>query len=144
MIRLLTATFVAASCLACTPPEKSPSGFRLPDGDVERGRQAFEDLRCNACHRVPGVAELDPPVADPPVPVRIGGSVDYRPTDGRFMMSIVDPSHKIAPGFPAELIKVGDESRMPDYSDVMTVQQLVDLVAFMHSLYEYVPQTPVH
>ena len=28
---------------------------------------------------------------------------------------------------------------MADYSDVMTVRQLVDLVAFLHSRYEYVP-----
>jgi hypothetical protein len=29
---------------------------------------------------------------------------------------------------------------MADYSDVMTVRQMVDLVAFLHSRYEFVPR----
>ena len=33
------------------------------------------------------------------------------------------------------LIKSGKLSRMGDYSDVLTVRQLSDLVAFVHSLY---------
>lgn len=132
------AVLLAAAAVACAPPEKSASGFRLPDGDVERGKEAFLELKCNACHQVRGV-DLPAPVADPPVPVALGGIVDYRPTDGRFVTSIINPSHKIARGFPEELVKSGDESRMADYSDVMTVRQLVDLVAFLHTLYEYSP-----
>lgn len=75
---------VALGVASCGPPERSAAGFRLPEGDVERGREAFLELRCNACHRVRGL-ELPPPVADPPVPVVLGGRVEYRPTDGRFV-----------------------------------------------------------
>jgi mono/diheme cytochrome c family protein len=126
--------------VSCAPPEKSASGFRLPDGDPAAGRASFEELKCNACHRVKGIElKLEPPVADPPVPVELGGLVDYQPTDGRFVTSIINPSHRLAPGFPEELIKSGDESRMADYSDVMTVRELVDLVAFLHTLYDYSP-----
>jgi hypothetical protein len=133
---LLTAPTV--SLLSCGPPEKFPAGFRLPDGDIEGGRQTFLELKCNACHEVKGV-DFPPPVADPPVPVALGGIVDYQPTDGRFVTSIVNPSHKLAPGYEKELIKRGGESRMADYGDVMTVRQLLDLVAFLHSQYEYRP-----
>ena len=41
------------------------------------------ELKCNACHRVEGL-DLPAPVADPPVPVPLGGSVDEQPTDGKF------------------------------------------------------------
>jgi sulfur-oxidizing protein SoxX len=133
---------VVLAFVSCAPPEKSPAGFRLPDGDPVAGRADFVALKCNACHRVKGI-ELEPPVAEPPVPVVLGGVVDYQPTDGRFVTSIINPSHKLAPGFPEELIKSGNESRMADYSDVMTVRELVDLVAFLHTLYEYSPP-PVH
>jgi len=126
----------------CGPPEKSSSGFRLPDGDAARGQAAFVDLKCNACHRVQGL-DLPAPIADPPVPVPLGGSVDYQPTDGKFVTSIINPSHKVG-RYPEELVKSGDESRMADYSDVMTVRQLVDLVAFLHSRYTYVPTRPTH
>src|SRR3989304_4554260 len=130
---------VAAFCLPFgAPPEKSPSGFRLPEGDAQAGQAAFLELQCTACHQVRGM-DLPGPVADPTVPVALGGTVDYQPTDGRFVTSIINPSHKLAPGYPKELIKSGGISRMPDYSDVMTVRQLVDLVAFLHSRYKFVP-----
>jgi hypothetical protein len=128
--------------VSCAPPEKAATGFRLPEGDPERGKEAFLELKCNACHVVKGV-DFPPPVAEPPVPVALGGPVHYQPTDGRFVTSIVNPSHKLAPAFPQELVKTGSESRMADYSDVMTVRQLIDLVAFLHTRYEYT-QPPTH
>ena len=127
----------------CGPPERSPSGFRLPEGDVARGQKAFVELKCDACHRVPGL-DLPAPVADPPVPVPLGGGVDYQPTDGKFVTSIINPSHKIG-RYPEELVKSGEGSRMADYSDVMTVRQLSDLVTFLHSRYTYTPpRRPIH
>jgi hypothetical protein len=121
---------------SCAPPERSPAGFRLPEGDVEAGKTAFLDLKCNACHEVQGL-DLPGPVADPPVPVALGGKVDYQPTDGKFVTDIINPSHKLPPDYPMENIRSGSGSRMADYSDVMTVRQLVDLVAFLHSRYEH-------
>jgi mono/diheme cytochrome c family protein len=132
--------FAAVSFSSCAPPERSASGFRLPEGSVEAGKAAFLALQCNACHKVKGL-ELPGPVAEPPVPVALGGTVDYQPTDGRFVTSIINPSHKLAPGYPRDRIESGAISRMADYSDVMTVRQLVDLVAFLHSRYEFVPRT---
>ena len=130
---------VAALCLSfCASPEKSPSGFRLPDGDVQAGQAAFLELQCNACHKVRGL-DLPGPVAEPPVPIALGGTVDYQPTDGRFVTSVINHSHKLARGYPKQSIESGGISRMADYSDVMTVRQLVDLVAFLHSRYEFVP-----
>jgi mono/diheme cytochrome c family protein len=138
---VLFSTTALATLLCCAPPEKSAVGFRLPDGDAARGKETFVELKCNACHVVRG-EDLPAPVAEPPVPVALGGTVNYQPTDGRFVTSIINPSHKLAPGFPKELIKSGNESRMPDYSDVLTVRQLIDLVAFLHTKYEYATPGP--
>ncbi len=64
--------WLLAWCLSsCAAPERSPSGFRLPEGDVEAGKAAFVELQCNACHEVRGI-ELPGPVAEPPVPVALG------------------------------------------------------------------------
>ena len=145
MIKIIecTALVCALVLLSCSPPEKSPSGFRLPDGDVERGRRAFVELKCNACHRVNGL-DLPPPVADPPVPVVLGGTTGTFRTDGDLTSSIINPSHKVPSTYSEELVRSGEGSRMADYGDVMTVRQLVDLVAFLHSRYEYVPPSAVH
>lgn len=138
---MLISTAVLAGLASCAPPEKSGVGFRLPDGNPARGRDDFVALKCNACHTVQG-EDFPPPVAEPPVPVALGGTVHYQPTDGRFVTSMVNPSHKLAPGFPEDLIKSGSESRMADYGDVMTVHQLIDLVAFLHTKYHYAAPEP--
>lgn len=95
-------------------------------------------MKCNACHVVKGLS-LPPPVAEPPVSVPLGGVVTYQPTDGRFVTAIINPSHQIAPGLPKELVESGGQSRMADYGDLLTVRELVDLVAFLHTRYEFSP-----
>jgi hypothetical protein len=127
---------VLAVTLACAQTRKSSSGFHLPDGDPQRGQQVFVDLKCNACHRVQGV-DLPAPVADPPVPVVLGGVVYGVRTDGELAASIIDPSHRLAPGYRVTEVAVGTEkSRMGDYSEAMTVRELVDLVAFLQAHYD--------
>lgn len=132
---------LALSGWACARTHKSSAGFHLPDGDVGRGQQVFVDLRCNACHRVDGV-ELPAPVADPPVPVVLGGVIHQVRTDGELAAAIVDPSHRIAPGHRVTEVRAGGLSRMPDYSEQMTVRELIDLVAFLQSRYD-VRQPPM-
>jgi L-cysteine S-thiosulfotransferase len=126
----------------CMTSRKSPAGFRLPDGDVERGRAAFVELRCHACHQVEGVS-LPAPVADPAIPVVLGGVVALPRTDGELTTAIVDPSHRLAPQYPAQKVRAGSLSRMGDFSEAMTVRQLVDVVAFLQSTYEVRPQPEV-
>jgi hypothetical protein len=121
---------------------KSSIGLRLPDGNPAAGRQAFVDLKCNSCHRVAG-APLPDPVAEPPVPITLGGAWPYVRSDGELVTAIINPSHKIAAGFPADLVTTGTRSRMGEYADVMTVSQLVDIVAFLHDRYYVVPQPPI-
>jgi mono/diheme cytochrome c family protein len=132
-----------ASVLACDSGRKSATGFRLPEGDVERGKVAVLDLKCHACHEIAGDG-FPEPVADPPVPVRLGGETPYVRTDGQFVSSIVNPSHQLAYGFRKELVESGDESRMANYNEVMTVEQLIDMVAFLQSIYDVKPPPPMH
>jgi mono/diheme cytochrome c family protein len=133
---VVAAGLVAAS-LACTANRKSSAGFSLPNGDVARGQATFAELRCNGCHRVAGL-DLGQPTASPAVPVILGGEVPHVKTDGELVTSIIDPSHQIPKDFPPDLVKRAGGSRMPDYSDVMTVRQMVDLVAFLQSRYRVV------
>lgn len=132
------AAILLAAMLGCTGGAKSPAGFRLPDGDAVRGRHEFVALGCNACHKVSGV-EL--PAAAPELPelVVLGGEVLYVRTDGELVTAIVNPSHSLVRGYAREVIAPGGRSRMKDYGDVLTVRQLIDLVAFLHSTYKTVP-----
>ena len=145
-IALLT-TVMLYGLIACDSGPRSPVGFLLPDGEVELGKAAFVELECNSCHSVDGV-DLPPPtlIPLPSASVVLGGQVFEIRTDGYLVTSIINPSHKLASGLDKEEITTSTgESRMPDYSDIMTVRQLIDLVAFLQSRYTVVPvhQSPL-
>ena len=122
----------AAPCLvAACSGRHSPSGFRLPSGDVAAGQAAFVELQCNTCHTVKG-ATLPAPTAA--TTIALGGHVALAPTDGDLVSDIILPSSHFAEGYPAEQVQVGARSKMPDYSRRMSVRQLADLVAFLKTL----------
>lgn len=129
-----------AGLAGCGP--ESPLGFSLPDGDAAAGHQAFVDLRCNACHEVAGVpVEYLEGIAH----VTLGGKTTRVRTYGELVTSIINPSHRIAPphrvtGTIPEGVSVMTYAYL---NDVMTVQQLVDLVAFLQPTYEVVQPPPV-
>ena len=52
------------------------------------------------------------------------------------MTSIINPSHRLAKGYPVYAVSVDGKSKMKNYNDAMTVTQLTDLVAFVQSKYK--------
>jgi predicted small lipoprotein YifL len=132
-IALLPCTLALA---ACGP--KSPLGFSLPDGDANRGQAAFVELRCNSCHDIEG---SDITYREGLAHVTLGGPTTRVKTYGELVTSIINPSHRLAPRYPEEQVAVQGESLMAKayLNDAMTVQQLIDLVAFMQSIYELAP-----
>jgi mono/diheme cytochrome c family protein len=135
----LALAFLTMLTTACVDP-RSSAGFRLPDGDVERGKTAFLELRCYTCHTVSGV---DIGVRGKEYAflrsVVLGGETRRVKTYGELVTSIINPSHSLVPGYPNELITKGDESAMANFNDRLTVRQLIDLVAFLQSRYQLVP-----
>jgi len=122
---------------ACTP--ESPFGFRLPDGDPAAGRQAFVNLGCNACHEVAGV-----PIeyVEGITRVQLGGKTTHVRTYGELVTSIINPSHKIAPQHRGAVLEGESVMTYLYLNQIMTVQELVDLVAFLQPTYEVVQPTP--
>ena len=128
---------------AAGSPRKSGAGFRLPDGDVQRGKAAFTELKCNTCHTVAGTEIPVPNKAYAYVRVVVlGGEVRQVKTYGALVTSIINPSHSLAPGYPKELITKDNHSAMSNFNDTMTVRQLIDIVAFLQSRYKLVPPEP--
>lgn len=138
--QLLPLLVLLAGVVACDTGRHSATGFRLPlGGDARNGEATFVALGCYQCHEVSGV-ELPKPAVRPPVMVALGGQVAQDVTDGYLVTSIINPSYTLAP-YPRELITAGGRSRMPDYSERMTVRQLVDTVAFLQSRYTVIPRS---
>ena len=142
-------SFISLTCLitACAPDKQSGTGLYLPEGNIDRGNQAFIDLGCNWCHTVKGV-EL-PTVENEPAPfnIQLGGQVFRVKTYGELVTSIINPKHVISYQNRQLLEKLAKDRNaevktlMPSFNDKMTVTQLVDLVTFLDAHYEkYIPE----
>lgn len=127
-VLLATALFGLAGC-----GQKSTIGFRLPDGNAEKGKAAFVALKCISCHSVDGV-EFAAKIAVEPAQVTIGGQVAHVKTYGELLTAIVNPLHRVS----QEMRKGGHEkiSVMPEFNQEMTVEQMIDLVAFLQPHYQ--------
>jgi len=137
------AGLAAALLLLALPPaqgaEKAgaprlPKGwkFTLPAGDAEAGKAAFQKMECYSCHTVPG--------ADFPQARSAGGIGPnlvpaYSKLPREFLAESVIDSHKYIAGTLEKyqgLDKVS--SKMGDYSGIMSVRELIDLVEFLKHL----------
>jgi len=132
-VRLAFAILPLIACAGCNGLRLGGSGVNLPPGDAEQGKVAFRSLQCHACHAVSG-HDFPFPSVKPPVLVVLG-TEDHAPGRRELVESIICPSHKIYPGVDRTLVQTNDISRMPNFSDVLTVRQLSDLVAFLETLY---------
>lgn len=116
---------------ACTPEGK---GFKLPDGDMAAGKTTFVTLACNDCH---SVAEIERAAgSESKLNIRLGGPTNSVKTYGQLVTSIINPSHTIARPYPRQPVEIEGDSAMRPYNGFMTVEQLVDLVTFLESVYE--------
>jgi sulfur-oxidizing protein SoxX len=117
---------------------KMNKGFRLPEGDAERGKATFVQLKCHQCHSVNGV-ELPPAEGTAGVSFALGGEVTKVKSYGELVTAIIQPQHVVSPDYLA-MVKIavskGDTSPMPEYNETMTVRQMSDLVAFLHGHYK--------
>jgi hypothetical protein len=109
-------------------------GFALPTGELEAGKTAFTKFGCNNCH---SVGDIEFKGLDENLKVPLGGAVTMVKTYGELVTSIINPAHKIDKN--NQLV---DGFKMKTYNEVMTVQELVDIVTFLQSEYEI--KTPSH
>lgn len=135
LVMLLAVLTMATSCKE--QRSRTSRGLRLPEGNEEKGRQAFQDMKCHHCHSVAGV-DLPMPTAAPEVQFELGGEVRHIKSYGELVTAITQPQHGIAPAYSARAdrqIGGATPSPMPAFNDTMTVSQLTDIVTFLHSCY---------
>jgi hypothetical protein len=124
---------------ACDTGPNTGRGFSLPEGDAERGRATFIELECNTCHSTADIERIAVSEA-PDINIKLGGEVTVIKTYGDLVTSVINPSHKIAQRYSKQKVATEEgESTMIAYNEVMTVQQLVDLVTYLENNYQVVP-----
>lgn len=136
MFILLGASICSTSC------NEEARGFALPQGDIKAGKATYERLECNACHSISGIkwnGGVDS------LNIYLGGEVSARKSYGELVTSVINPSHKIAESYKQITTDSVGHSKMKNYNEVMTVQELIDLVTFLQSEYKIeIPSTHYH
>jgi len=131
-----TALFLLPGCT------EESTDFALPAGDIVQGETAFVLLGCNGCHSIADV-EYDP--IDAPIErlgkqvttqinVPLGGKTTRYRTQGELVASIIHPDHRISKNYDRSAAVT--DSPMITVNDAMTVQQLIDVTAFLREAYD--------
>ncbi len=128
----LTVVALTTLLFACSAGKESPRGFSLPEGNPEAGRAAFVALQCNACHSTPDVEQAQ---GDEGISVALGGEVGRVKTYADLVTSVINPSHRLARGYPESEVAQQGDSRMRNYNAIMSVQELVDVVSYLQPHY---------
>ena len=130
--------------VSCAPKEDSPTGFILPPGDAMTGQTIFAALGCINCHKVDDVSFTGSDEIQSELIVTLGGKQPRVKTYGQLVTAIIHPNAAILKNDERYMNTQGD-SLMPDYTQLMTVQQMTDLVTFLQEHYDidapvYAPQ----
>ncbi len=121
---------------------KKSNEFALPAGSIEDGKISFVGLNCNSCH---SVADIEwEGVEGQDLHLKLGGSVANIKTYEDLITSIINPSHKIARDFVIQTQGRTKVSPMSNYNDIMTVQELIDIVTFLQQQYTFEIPAPLY
>ena len=130
---LLAVAWVAA--WAQQTPEHGGHGtppgwkFSWPVGNPAAGREVFVRLECYACHEVKG--ETFPAPESGKVGPELSFMASLHPPE-YFAEAIINPNAVVedGKGYRAP----DDKSKMPSYNDLVTVQEVIDLVAYLRNM----------
>ena len=149
-IILILLTILSGSVLlaSCSKEQKQPEAdggmaehgmsaswkFTLPQGDPVEGRKMFAQLECYKCHGVKGETFPAVAAAEKGVGPELSQMAGMHPVEF-FAESVMNPNAVIDPDAKKKGY-LGDDgkSKMPDYSDSLTVKQIVDVAAYLVSL----------
>jgi hypothetical protein len=122
--------------VALAQEPKVPEGWRfeLPAGNAEAGERAFSKMQCYSCHKVPGKQFADP--SQKPGDIGPDLTAAYAKLPREYLAeSIINADRVHAHGtFKLQYRSSDGTTRMGDYSESMSVRELLDIVAFLKAL----------
>ncbi len=142
----LVSIFATVILVSCSFGPDSPKGFSLPKGDEIAGEKVFMQYQCLACHTLQGYENPDI-IKEFDIPIPLGGTSTMVTTYGQLVTSVINPSHRLAPrshSIDEKIVDAEGKSKMRVFNEVMTIQELIDLVAFLQPKYKVKPITYTH
>jgi Cu/Ag efflux protein CusF len=127
-------SFASKHTVKATPPSSALAvethhprdwRFTLPKGDPVKGKTVFEKFECHYCHEVRG-EHFPAPAENAPELSQMGG---LHPLEF-FAESIMNPNAVV----PKAYLKSDGKSPMTDFTEKMTVKELIDVSSYVASL----------
>lgn len=126
------------SGLFSADPASQAGGYRFPGGDAATGREAFLRLNCVQCHSVNQV-ELPEPKGKRRLDLTLANEIRFVKNYEDLVTAITNPKHVVTEQYRAILtqaeVQGGIEPLMPDFTNEMSVRQLMDIVSFLDEIY---------
>jgi hypothetical protein len=126
VLAIATVSLIGAASSPVT--QKVPQGwqFTFPDGDAKAGKTVFLNMKCYSCHAIEIPGEKLPPSRSKGAGPALTG---YSALPKEYLAESIIKPHTIvaAPGYT---VKEG-RAAMGEYNHFMSVQELIDLVAFL-------------
>ena len=138
---LILSIIVSITLISCSKGADSPKGFSLPKGDAQIGKTVFLKYQCLSCHTLEGITQ-EGIYKNAEISVALGGKTRKTVTYAELVTSVINPSHKLASRYLITDVSTEGTSKMIVFNDVMTVTELVNLVAFLQPKYKLVPYQP--
>jgi mono/diheme cytochrome c family protein len=129
-LMLVGSLFLAGMSWGASAPAapKVPQGWRFtfPDGDANAGKTVFLNMKCYSCHAIEIPGDKLPPSRSKGAGPALTG---YSALPNEYLAESIIKPHTIvaAPGYT---VKQG-RAAMGEYNHFLTVQELIDLVAFL-------------
>lgn len=110
----------------------TPAGwkFKWPTGSPAKGREIFVKLQCFSCHEVRG-EQFPAPTDGARIGPELSAMGPLHPPEF-FAEALIHPSAVIERG--KGYAAADASSKMPSYNDALTVQEAIDLVAYLRQL----------
>lgn len=142
ILQWLYVTALASFLLGCT---RESSEFALPQGNIAEGKKAFVQYQCNDCHSIADIKHSGAKVATEhmgkpsatQVLVALGGKTTRFRSQAELVTAVINPEHKISSAYARHFAT--KRSPMRTYNEVMTVQDLLNLIEFLQTEYDVTP-----
>jgi hypothetical protein len=109
----------AVLALALAGCAQAPEQLRFPAGDAVAGKETLRAMQCHTCHELASTDFPAPHAQLRGVPL---GAIQASWSGDTLIAAILAPAHD------------RPEGQMGDYSEAMTVRQLIDIVAYLQTL----------
>ncbi len=138
LIAVCSVSLISLGLISCDLGPESPRGFSFPKGDSNQGTLVIAKYQCLSCHQIKDLDKGNV-IDNPELNIPLGGKSTKVKTYAELVTSVINPSHKIVKSYPKDSYSTDGKSKMKNFNEEMTINELINLVTYLETKYELIP-----